>query len=99
MAGQAWKYAQHGEDSSRAVNDLTGGIEFERQLGAPYQPIYDAADRFVNVTASKAIRAAAMGVVCFMPQNGMLRRAKLDHLVRWLRARFKHTYNPNAFRD
>ena len=99
FAGHAWEYAQHGGDASRAVNDLNDGIEFARQLDAPYEPIYDTADRFVNVTASKAIRDAAVGVVCLMPQNGMLRRDKLDHLVRWLRARLKHTYNPNAFRD
>ena len=52
FAGHAWEYAQHGGDASRAVNDLAGGIEFARQLGAPYQPIYDAADHFVNITAS-----------------------------------------------
>ena len=89
FAGHAWEYARHGGDASRAVNDLTDGIEFARQLGALYQPIYDAADRFVNVTASKVIRDAAVGVVCLMPQNGMLRRDKLDHLVRWVRTQIQ----------
>ena len=99
FAGHAWEIKRHNGDARRAVNDLEEGIQYARERGVPYQPIYDAADRFVNVTALKAIRDAAVGVVCLMPQNGMLRRNKLDHLVRWLRARFKHTYNPNAFRD
>ena len=85
FAGHAWEFRRHNGDARRAVNDLEDGVRYARERGVPYQPIYDAADRFVNVTASKAIRAAAVGVVCLMPQNGMLRRDKLDHLVRWLR--------------
>ena len=85
FAGHAWESKQHNSDARRAVNDLKDGMEYARQLGVPYQPIYDAADRFVRITASPVIRDAAVGVLCLMPQDGMLRRGKLLHLVRWLR--------------
>lgn len=85
FAGHAWEFRRHNGDARRAADDLDTGIYYARVRGVPYQPIYNAADRFVNVTASKAIRDAAVGVICLMPQHGMLRRDKLDHLVRWLR--------------
>jgi hypothetical protein len=85
FAGHAWELKKHNGDARRAANDREEGIEYARQRCVPYQPIYDAADRFVNVTAIQAIRDASVGVVCLMPQNGMLKNGKLAHLVRWLR--------------
>ena len=99
FAGHAWESKLHNGDARRAANDLNEGIQYARELGVPHQPIYAAADHFVNVTASKVIRNAAVGVVCLMPQHGMLRYCKLFHLVSWLRVRFRHIYRPNAFRD
>jgi len=89
FAGHAWEFKRHSGDARRAVNDLDEGIQFARERGVPHPPIYDAADHFVNVSASKAIRDAAVGVVCLMPKTGMLRDAKLAHLVRWLRPRIQ----------
>ena len=89
FAGHVWEFKRHNGDARRAVNDLKEGIDYARELGVPHQPIYDAADHFVNVSASKAVRDAAVGVVCLMPKTGMLRDAKLAHLVRWLRPRIQ----------
>lgn len=61
------------------------GIQYAQELGVPHQPIYDAADHFLNMTASQAIRDAAVGVICLMPKAGLLRHGKLTHLVGWLR--------------
>ena len=85
FAGHAWEAKRHNGDTRRAVSDLEDGIRYARERGVPHQPIYAAADRFVNVDAIKTIRDAAAGVVCLMPQNGMLRHDKLAHLVKWLR--------------
>lgn len=85
FAGYSWEFKRHDGDARRADNDLEDGIRYARELGVPYQPIYDAADRFVNVAASQTIRDAAVGVVCLIPRDGMLRKGKLDHLVKWLR--------------
>lgn len=85
FAGHTWESKRHNGDTRRAANDLHEGIQYARELGVPHQPIYAAADHFVNVTASKVIRNAAVGVVCLIPQNRMLRHGKLAHLVKWLR--------------
>ena len=89
FAGYAWEFKRHNGDARRAANDLADGIQYARELGVPYQPIDDAVNHFVNVTASKAIRDAAVGVVCLMPQHGMLRYGNLAHLVRWLRSQIQ----------
>lgn len=87
FAGHAWESKRHNGGAWRAVNDLHEGIQYARELGVPQQPIYAAADHFVNVTASQVIRDAAVGAVCLIPQDGMLRHGKLAHLVKWLRPR------------
>ena len=85
FAGHTWESKRHNGDARRAVNDLNEGIQYARELGVPHQLIYDAAAHFVNMTAAQTIRDAAVGVVCLMPQNRMLRHGKLAHLVKWLR--------------
>lgn len=84
FAGHAWEAKRHNGDTRRAVSDLEDGIRYARERGVPHQPIYDAAHHFVNITASQVIRDAAVGVVCLIPQDGMLRHGKLAHLVKWL---------------
>lgn len=98
FAGHAWESKRHDGDARRAANDLEDGIRYAHERGVPYQPIYDAADRFVNMIAVQTIRDAAVGVVCLMPQHGMLRYGRLAHLVRWLRPRIqvpKYLVGPN----
>lgn len=85
FAGHAWESERQDGDARRAVHDREDGIRYARERGVPHQPIYDAADHFVSVTAAQTIRDAAVGVICLMPKAGMLRDAKLAHLVRWLR--------------
>ena len=60
-------------------------IEFARQLVAPYQTIYDAADHFVNAKAAKVIRHAAVGMICLMSRTGKLNNDKWKKLISWLR--------------
>lgn len=90
FAGHALELKRHNGDARRAVSDLEDGIRYARERGVPHQPIYDAAERFVNVTATNVIRDAAVGVVCLMPNTGLLRGCKLAHLVKWLRRRTPH---------
>lgn len=86
FAGYVWEEV-HGE-GHRAPADWEAGIRAANELGMPYQPFLDAAERFVIVDAAHAIRDAAVGVVCLMPRTGFLpggRNSKLEKLTDWLK--------------
>lgn len=86
FAGYVWERHYVGS-TKRAEDDLEAGRYYAQRGGIQHEPLLAAAEQFVTVDGVQAIRDATVGVVCLIPQSGVLSNTNLKHLTAWLKKR------------